>query len=324
MKIKRTTRKAHDAQTIIMDRDSFESITDILGQSLVDAVPEEDEKSLTYTSTNDRTSLEIVFSKETISKLKKQLQIQDQDTQISVGHEAWRFWCFLILQACEQSQDDETKIKGRFKYSDAIKTLKLTKGGKQLAAIRNQFISFASVRFAQKYKIGEKTRTDFFGLIADGNIIEDDYDSEATEFSFTLDMTALGRTVDSDAFGGTESFIRWGSLTKSQQQKGYVKVPKRDWTIRNKNSHYFNFRNKLRLFAGNTVSAEVVLKDWIKLGNDKLRRRGFCHDLLINCLEQAKAENELKDYRAKLPTEKGWLEKWMIHITANTTRTKTF
>jgi hypothetical protein len=81
-----------------------------------------------------------------------------------------------------------------------------------------------------------------------------------------------------------------------------------------KDAYYLNFRERLRLFYVGAVGGYVILRDWVKADNDELRRRGYCAGLLDKYLARAKAENELKDYSAQLPLEKGWEEKWRVTI----------
>jgi hypothetical protein len=305
MKVKQTIKKITKTQKIPMDREVVKYLGEFFGRSIAHAVPREDEKFLTFSIQQDeKTKLQYQFNKDTISKIKTQLSIKDDDTQLSVGRLASKMWVTLIVLAYEQGQKD-FEIKGQFTYRDILKLWGANEGSKLYSDIRNIFISLSSARFVQKIQEGDKTKTKFHTLINSGEINEKLNEEEATEFKFVLNNDALGLTAD---------WIRWGRLSKSRQNEGYLSLPVSDLEENTKNVAYLNFRERLRLYKGGELSGWTVLTDWIKLDKDKLRRRGYCHDLLDKCLAQAKAENELAEYKAVLPQEKGWEDKWRVTV----------
>lgn len=121
-------------------------------------------------------------------------------------------------------------------------------------------------------------------------------------------------TLNNDALGLTADWIRWGQLSKARQAEGYLSIPVNDLEDKTKNVNYLNFRERLRLFKGGEVCGWTILTQWIKLDDDKLRRRGYCYQVLEQCLTKAKEDGELIDCKSFLPLEKGWEDKWKISI----------
>jgi hypothetical protein len=167
------------------------------------------------------------------------------------------------------------------------------------------FISLSSARFVRKIQEGNETKVKFHTLINSGEINENNSEEEATEFKFVLNNDALGLTAD---------WIRWGRLSKSRQSEGYLSLPVSDLEENTKDVSYLNFRERLRLYKGGELGGWTVLTDWIKLDRDRLRRRGYCYQVLHQCLTKAKTENEVADFTLSLPLEKGWEQKWRITI----------
>jgi hypothetical protein len=83
-----------------MDREVVKYLGEFFGRSIVKSIPEEDERFLTYSiQQDDKTRLEYEFNKDAINKIKTQLSIQDDDTQLSVGRLAGKMWVSLIVLA---------------------------------------------------------------------------------------------------------------------------------------------------------------------------------------------------------------------------------
>jgi len=305
MKVKKTIKKITNTQKIPMDREMVKFMGEFFGRSIINTVPEEDGRFLTYLIQHDeKTRLEYEFNKETISKIKSQLSIKDEDTHLNVGRLASKMWMSLIVLAYEQGQDNYD-IKGKFTYKDIVNLWKIDEGSKQYSDIRNVFISLSSARFVRKIQEGDETKVIFHNLINSGEINEKKSELEATEFKFVLNNDALGLTAD---------WIRWGKLSKSKQSEGYLSLPVSDLQENTKNINYINFKERLRLYKGGEISGWTILNDWIKLSGDKLKRRGYCYDVLDQCLSKAKFENEISDYKTVLPLEKGWEKTWKVTI----------
>jgi len=305
MKVKRTIKKITNTQKIPMDREVVKYMGEFFGRSIVNTIPEEDERFLTYSIQQDeKTRLEYEFNKETINKIKTQLSIKDEDTHLNVGRLAGKMWISLIVLAYEQGQDNYD-IKGKFTYSDIVNLWKIDEGSKQYSDIRNVFISLSSARFVRKVQEGDDNKVEFHSLINSGAIREKKSGEDATEFEFVLNSDALGLTAD---------WVRWGKLSKSKQAEGYLSIPVSDLEENTKGANYINFKERLRLYKGGEISGWTVLNDWIKLSDDKLKRRGYCYQVLDQCLTKAKLENEISDYQTTLPLEKGWEKSWKITI----------
>lgn len=93
-----------------------------------------------------------------------------------------------------------------------------------------------------------------------------------------------------------------------------ISIPISDLTDTVKNVSYLNFRERLRLYPGGESKAITILQDWIKLSNDKLKRREYCYKVLLDSLEKAKEEKELKHYHCDLELNKFWRENWRVKI----------
>ncbi|MCL2173668.1 MAG: hypothetical protein FWB84_08590, partial [Candidatus Bathyarchaeota archaeon] len=165
MKVKRTIKKITNTQKIPMDREVVKYMGEFFGRSIVNTIPEEDERFLTYSIQQDeKTRLEYEFNKETINKIKTQLSIKDEDTHLNVGRLAGKMWISLIVLAYEQGQDNYD-IKGKFTYSDIVNLWKIDEGSKQYSDIRNVFISLSSARFVRKVQEGDDNKVEFHSLI---------------------------------------------------------------------------------------------------------------------------------------------------------------
>jgi len=170
MKVKRTIKKITKTQKIPMDREVVKYMGEFFGRSIVNKVPEEDEKFLTYSiQQDDKTKLEYEFNKETINRIKTQLSIEDEDTQLNVGRLSGKMWMSLIVLAYEQGQKDY-EIRGKFTYRDII-NLWGSQDSKQLYQdVRNTFISLSSARFVRRVREGDETKVKFHSLINSGEI----------------------------------------------------------------------------------------------------------------------------------------------------------
>jgi hypothetical protein len=304
MKVKRTIKKITKTQKIPMDREIVKYMSEFFGRSIINSTPEEDDKFLTYAiQKDDRTRLEYEFNKDTINKIKTQLSLYDTDTQLNVGRLAGKMWMSLIVLAYEQGQTNYD-IKGKFTYRDIVNLWGVAESAKLYSDIRNVFISLSSARFVRKVQEASGTKVKFHTLINSGEINLEKRD-ELTEFQFVLNNEALGLTAD---------WVRFGQLSKSRQREGYLSMPIADLDESVKNVNYLNFRERLRLFVGGDVKGWLILSEWIKLDDDKLRRRGFCYRVLSECLLKAKEDAELKEYKMVLPLEKGWEQKWIVCI----------
>ena len=305
MKVRNSIKKITNTQKIPMDREVVKYLGEFFGRSIANTPPEEDERFLTYAIQQDeKTRLEYEFNKEAINKIKDQLSIKDEDTHLNVGRLAGKMWMAMIVLAYEQGQSNY-EIKGKFTYRDIVNLLGVSKGSKIYSDIRNVYISLSSARFVMKTQEGNKTKVKFHSLINSGEISEKKNEEEATEFKFVLNNDALGLTAD---------WIKWGRLSKSRQSEGYLSLPVSDLEYPTKDTNYLNFRERLRLYKGGELSAWIILKEWIKLDSDKLKRRGFCYQTLDHCFKQAQEEKELVGYSLHLPLEKGWQKNWKATI----------
>jgi len=306
MKVKHTIKKITKTQRIPMDREMVKYLGEFWGRSIANNTPEEDEKKLTYSiQQNDRVRLEYEFDKDTINRIKNQLSIQEEDTQLNIGRQAARMWLSLIVLAYEQGQQSY-EIKGTFTYKDLVDIWNVPEGSKLYSDIRSIFISLSSVKFIQKTQDKKENKVAFYSLINSGEIIEQKNEDEATVFKFVLNHDALGLTAD---------WIRYGKLSKSVQHEGYLSLPVSDLLESSKQTDYLNFRERLRLFPGGEVGGEKILTELIKLANpDRLKRRDFCHHLIKECLDKAKTEKELNSFSFNAPYEKGWLKLWKVTI----------
>jgi hypothetical protein len=305
MQVKQTIKKITPSLRVPFDREIVKYLGEFLGRSITNKVPEEDEKKLTYSiQKNDRVQLAYEFNKEIIGKIKNQLSIKEEPTQLNVGRLAGKMWLSLIVLAYEQGQDDFI-IRGTFKYNDITRLWGVKNGGKVYGDIRNLFISLSSAKFIQKTQAGNEVKVNFYSLINSGSIIEKKDEKDSTTFSYTLNDQALGLTQD---------WIRWGKLSKSRQEEGYLSIPLRELKENIKDVNYLNFRERLRLFGGGVIGGEIVLQEWLKLDDDKLLRRGYCYKTITNCLIKAKQDRELKDYEVHLPLKKGWQKIWKVRI----------
>jgi hypothetical protein len=306
MLVKKTTKKITNVQKIPMDREITKNLGEFFGRSIINITPNDDEKKLTYSiRKNERVQLDYEFNKETIQKIKAQLGRDDEETQLNVGRLAGKFWLSLIVLAYEQRQN-EYEIKGKFKYQDIVNLWGVSEGSKLYSDIRNLFISLSSAKFIQKTHEKNETKVRFYSLINTGEIVEKKDEAQATTFSFFLNPEALGLTAD---------WIRYGRLSKSYQDEGYLSLPLDDLKNSIKDVNYINFRERLRLFGGSVISIGVILEEWIKITNpDKLKRKNYCITMVNNFLSKAKKENELKDFTLKTATGKNWRYEFQINI----------
>ena len=310
MKVKQTIKKATNTQRVPMDREVIQYLGEFFGRSIIQTVPEEDDKTFTYSIQKDENvQLDYVFSKDGINKIKKALGRENEDTQLNVGRLAGKMWMSLIVLAYEQRQNNY-EIRGAFQYKDIARLWQAQESGKLFDDIRNLFISMSSAKFVQRTQIGNETKVKFYSLINSGEIAQKRSEEEATTFSFALNNEALGLTAD---------WIRYGQINKSVQREGYLSLPVSDLSEEVKDVNYINFRERLRLYkgqAGGYVSGEKIIRDWMKITNpNKLRRRGYCQTAIQNCLDRAVREKELASYEMDCPLTKDWLKSWKVHLT---------
>jgi hypothetical protein len=306
MKVKQTIKKPANPHRVPFDREVAKSLGEFFGRSIINVIPEENGKALTYSiPQSEQVQLDYEFDKNVISRIKNELQIEAEDTQLNVGRQAGKMWMSLIVLAYEQRQG-KYEVEGTFRYADIERLWGARKSGQLYTDIRNLFLSLSSVKFTQKTKMGDETEVEFYSLINYGKIAEKKDNDEATVFSFTLNNKALGLTAD---------WIRFGKLSLARQKEGYLSVPVTDLKDSAKDTDYLNFRERLRLFGGGRVNCETVMRAWLKITSaDRLKRREHCRQAISKCLEKAKKAGELSDYQFDAPITKQWRQLWQVTI----------
>ncbi|MDR1539207.1 MAG: hypothetical protein LBU32_14655 [Clostridiales bacterium] len=89
MKIKQTIKKPANPHRVPFDREVVKSLCEFSGRSIIHIIPEENGKALTYSlPQNEQVQPDYEFDKDVIIRTKKELQIEAEDTQLNVGHQA--------------------------------------------------------------------------------------------------------------------------------------------------------------------------------------------------------------------------------------------
>jgi hypothetical protein len=247
-----------------------------------------------------------------IDQVKELLSIPSGEGSVNLGRQAGRMRLTLIAMAFEQYKGDDI-IKGEFKISDIIKLWKVSDGTKTRRAIKDLISSLYASSFTRFRQIGpEEIEFTITRLIT--SITKHEKKGNETVYTFTLNKDAIGKSAD---------WIKLGYVPKEWQADGYLRLPLRDLSEKNQSAFYLNFRERVRLvgtdkkhkFVTTTVGKSMLLKTWFKFDQDRLKRRTFCRNTIIESLEKAKQDGELPDYKYKLPENKGWQEIWEIEFT---------
>jgi len=302
MIIKKTikTPKRGEVKKIPMDREMVKSMGEFFGTSIQNVMPEEDDNFLNFFVKRGSTELNYRFDKNVIDKIKGQLNLDKEETQINIGRRAGRLWLTLIVLAYEQSG-----TFGKFKYSDIIRLWSARESGQIYEDIRNLFISLSGANFILTKNEKGKKDTVIMSFINSARISENEDMANETIFHFELNENALGITAN---------WIKYGSLSTKIQRDGYLSLPITDLSEKFENINYINFRERLRLFGGGEIKGITILEDWIKLSKDKLLRRSYCHSVIIKCLDQAKKDKLIKHYKTTFKLNKNWKNNWKITI----------
>ena len=306
-------RKITSQTKIPVPRNSTLKYGEFFGRSLQGKTGESDGENTIYKiKIDDSTELKYVFDERLMSEIKKQLQRHPEEGMVKVGRQSGRLWLTLMVLAYEQYKPENYyKIGGRFTYKDIINLWGVSDGQKTRKDIDDAFFSLHTTSFIYSQSVGkELVETIFTHPVNTFKKIERQTDERAARgkivigYEFELSEAALGIT---------SSWVRNGKLSLSEQKEGYLSLPIRD--IRESvSTNYANFRERLRAFVGGKISGKIVLKEWMKLSDDKLRRREYCKKELEFCLNEAKKQQELEFFATQLPEIKGWIDLWQITI----------
>lgn len=122
--------------------------------------------------------------------------------------------------------------------------------------------------------------------------------------------------LNPEALGITEMWLKSDNLSVEiiKREGGYLPYPVA-FLKDNIPETEQNFRDRLLHYVGGyEIQAITILRDWCKLGTDKLRRRKYCYDLLRTYLDNAKIRGEITSYDFKVRTIKDWQKNWKLII----------
>lgn len=230
----------------------------------------------------------------------------------TLGRRASNLWYSMIYFAKEQGNGG---LEGNFTASELMRlwgTDDPSKGGRAFKDIRETFFNIVAVMPSYTNKRSGDERLDWGFSFTSSYLIK----GEGREARYYYTMTP-------EALGLTEKWLK-GELTAEEikNKGGYLAYPLM-YLQGGLDETEQNFRDYLLKFKGGyTVKAYTILKDWLKLRNDLLRRRKYCYDLLYRYLENAKERGEISSYKFEVKALKDWRKKWKVTIYKTTDTVK--
>jgi hypothetical protein len=224
-------------------------------------------------------------------------------------------WLTLVGLAWEQHDQNGSysAMKGEFRYNDICKLW----GVKDSLPVRKQIQDCMASLRASNFIIHEPQEgmiipTTYAPPLKWLTVLEKKTGDRASKEKIVV---GFRYELNEKPQGITAIWIQEGFVNKSKIKDagGYLSYSLKDIRA-GVDQNYDNFKEALRGYPGGELGGKKILMDWLKLSDDKLRRRSYCKGELLRCLNNAKEEGELIEYSAVFPAHKGWLEEWLVKI----------
>jgi hypothetical protein len=287
---------------IPIDRQRVRNDGEFFGRPFTQHAPTRNQGEIVFSIKIKDVTLDYRFDENKAKELKQILKLDPEKNAFALGRRAVRLWYSLILLAAEQGRG----TIGTFRISAIARIWECERSGKFYNDIKQTFLSLAS--FSPHYynnKVGED-RVEWGHSFLDAWQIRGE--GNGAVFSFELNRVALGITAD---------WLENKSLSFSNLKRGYLSLKVAELKKERSDPKYENFLERVRLLKPGSVEVkfETILNDWIKTGNDMLRRRLDCHNMVQRYLQSAKDESEIKAFELQNITLAKWRENWRVHIT---------
>ncbi len=300
---------------IPLDKKKYPNYIEAFGRRITESyergktTDEEGRAIITYTTKAGGGELKYSFDEDL---LVRELGKEATKKLPTLGRRASNLWYSMIYFAKEQGNGG---LEGNFTASELMRLWGVddpSKGGRAFKDIRETFFNIVAVMPSYTNKRSGDERLDWGFSFTSSYLIK----GEGREARYYYTMTP-------EALGLTEKWLK-GELTAEEikSKGGYLAYPLQylqgglDETEQNFQDYLLKFK------GGYTVKAYTILKDWLKLRNDLLRRRKYCHELLYRYLENAKERGEISSYKFEVKELKDWRKKWKVTIYKTTDTTK--
>jgi hypothetical protein len=259
---------------------------------------EEGREISTYTTKVSGGELSFRFLKDIITK-----EVGETDSKLpTLSRRGGKVWFSMIYFAKKQGG-----LEGNFTASELMRLWEISpkKSGHLWGDIRETFFNIVALSPSFTNKKSGKDRIDWGYSFTSSYMIRGE--GKEARYHYTLTPEALGIT---------EKWVR-GELTEEDiaREGGYLQYPLKNLSLKGITESEQNFRDYLIKFKGGySVKAYTILKDWIKLRNDLLRRRKYCYELLRKYLENAKELGLISRYDFQITSIRDWRNKWKVTI----------
>jgi hypothetical protein len=287
---------------IPIDRDRVRRNSEFFGRDFLQESPFIKGGKIVYTLKKTNFTLDYRFDKMKSEQLKEILRLDKEGNVFSLGRRALRLWYSLIVLAAEQGQG----TSGTFHIRDIVRLWESKRSGRLYSDIKQTFLSLATFNpYYHNNKQGED-RIEWGHSFFDAWLIKGTGDNAV--FEFELNKVALGITA---------KWLNKRELSFEEIGRGYLTLEVKELKKPRPDAKYENFIECLRLLKPGQVNVkfETVMSNWIKIGDDMLRQRKKCHDLVLKYLSQARAEEEIQGFILKVTVVKNWLKEWRVQIT---------
>ena len=260
---------------------------------------EEGKEISTYTTKTSGGELSFRFLQDIIRK-----EVGSKDNKIpTISRRGEKVWISMIYFAKKQGEG----LGGNFTASELMRLWEVdpNKSGHLWADIRETFFNIVALSPSFTNNRSGKERIEWGYSYTSSYMVEGE--GKETRYYYTMTPEALGITA---------KYIM-GELTEEDIRKegGYLQYPLKNLSLKGITESEHNFRNYLIRFKGGySVKAYTILKDWIKLRNDLLRRRKYCYELLRKYLENAKELGLISRYDFQITSIRDWRNKWKVTI----------
>lgn len=299
---KRSPSKPKELTTLPIDREVAKSLRAILSNSLVGAKTVDDGTRIEYTAERGGKMMSWHFDKAIAGKIKEEFKKKDF-VNFNLGLRALNTIYAMIYFAAI----DQTGLEGEFTINRLMKLWggdsKKKRGGRYYDQIQNTIMSLGSLTFYSVSKTDKGDNEIIFRPLFSELIIKGEGAKQVISYEFN--RKALGANsnwLEGEKFDDRSVFLG-----------GYLPVPTVELKETNIDPNYHAFRERIRLIQPSnelrSYLAATILKKWLMVSANTLKRRQDCRELIMKMCKIAVEQGIINAFHYHPAIEKTeWLE----------------
>lgn len=300
--LKKSAKKPKELTTIPVDREVIKLLLSIYSNSLVGTKTIDNGVKIEYTGERGGKLMQWHFDKGMASKIKEEFKKKDFSS-FSLGSRAIN----TIVSMLYFSAIDQTGLEGEFTIHRLMKLWGEGKtkkrGGRYYDQIQNTLMSLGSLTFCSVNKTDKGENEIAFRPLFSELIIKGDGQKQTISYAFN--PRALGANshwLESDKFDDRSVFLG-----------GYIALPTKELEETGVDPNYQKFRERIRLIKPTPEPlrfyAHAILKGWLMVSTNTLKRRQVCRDLIMKMCKMAMSRQLIADFKFQYAVnDANWLE----------------